>query len=267
MIETASNTGYAPVNGLKMYYEIHGEGMPLIVIHGGFGSTGMLGPVVPQLAKTRQVIAVDMQGHGRTGDIDRPLEFDLLASDIAALAGHLKHSRVDVMGYSLGGAVALHTAINYPDTVRKLVVVSEAFRSDGWYPEVLAGFKRLGTQSAEQLRHTPLYSAYCAVSPNPEDWSALHDKYRCLLAPEYDWSDDVAGMDTTPALIVFGDADAIQPSHAVEFFELLGGGRRDGGWDGSGIPKSRLAILPGETHYNLLSAPLLSPIVAAFLDE
>jgi pimeloyl-ACP methyl ester carboxylesterase len=260
-----STSGYAPVNGLSMYYETHGEGPPLVLIHGGFGSTGMLGPIVPTLAGSRQVITYDVQGHGRTGDIDRPLKLDLLADDVAGLLRHLGHAQADVMGYSLGGAIALHTAFHHPDMVRKLVVVAAPMQFSGWFPDTQQAFAQMGPAMAEALKATPLYESYAAIAPNPAAWERLHDKYHDLLSVRYDWSESVAAM-TIPTMLVFGDADAVQLSHAVEFFRRLGGGLRDGGWDGSGRSSSRLAILPGVTHYNILASPLLGHIVPPFLD-
>jgi len=188
--ETPSPKGnYAPVNGLKMYYEIHGKANDknpaLVLLHGGVGATEMFGPNLPALSKTRQVIAADLQAHGRTADIDRPLSIELMADDVAALIKHLGIEKADVMGYSLGGGVALQTAIRYPGAVRKLVV---------------------------------------------------------------------------------GDADAVRTAHSVEFFGLLGGAQRDGGWDGSGRPNAQLAILPGTTHYDIFVSPALASTATQFLD-
>jgi len=232
---------YATVNGIKLYYETHGTGKPLILLHGGLGAIEMFGPNLPTLAKGRQVIAVDLQGHGRTADIDRPLSVALMADDIAALIKHLNLESADVMGYSLGGGVALQTAIRHPEVVRKLVVVSTPFRRDAFYPDILAQQGQVGAAAAEAMKQTPMYQ-------------------------DFDFSKEIAGI-TATTLIVAGDADIFPPAHAVELFGLLGGGKRDGGWDGSGRPKSRLAILPGLTHYTLFSAPALAVTVIPFLDE
>ncbi len=262
---TAPKTGYAPVNGLKMYYEIHGTGSPLVLIHGAVGATGMFDLILPSLEQNRQVIAVDLQAHGRTADIDRPLSFEAMADDVAALIEHLGIGSADVMGYSLGGGVALHTAVRHPGLVRKLVVVSTAVRRDGWYPEILAGMAQMGPAAAEPMKQTPMYPMYTRVAPKPEDWPVLLTKLGDLLRKDYDWSKDVDRV-KAPALLVFGDADAVRTAHAVEFFELLGGGRKDGGWDGSGMSHARLAILPGVTHYTIFSSPVLVSTAAAFLD-
>src|SRR5437867_4570422 len=172
---------YADVNGIKLYYEIHGTGRPLILLHGGLGAIEMFGPNLPALAKGRQVIAVDLQGHGRTADIDRPLSVALMADDIAALIKHLGLESADVMGYSLGGGVALQTAIRHPEVVRKLVVVSSAYKRDGWYPEVLAGMEMMNAEVARTWIGSPMHEAYASAAPKPEDWPTLVGKLGQLL--------------------------------------------------------------------------------------
>jgi pimeloyl-ACP methyl ester carboxylesterase len=256
---------YASVNGLEMYYEIHGTGRPLILLHGGVGAIEMFGEVLGLLAEGRQVVAVDLQAHGRTADIDRSLSVESMADDIAALIEHLGFEKADVMGYSLGGGVALQTAIRHPEVVRRLVVVSTPFKRDGWYPEVLAGMEQMGREAAEPMKQTPMYQLYASVAPKPEDWPVLLTKLGELLRKDYDWSDEVAKIET-PTMIVVGDADSVRTAHAVEFFELLGGGKADAGWDGSGMSDARLAILPATTHYDIFSSPTLAATVAPFLD-
>ena len=249
----AVKTGYAPVNGLKMYYEIHGAGEPLVLLHGGLGSTEMFGAILPLLSNGRRVIAVDLQAHGRTADIDRPLSLEMMADDIGALLKYLGIPKADVMGYSLGGGVALRTAIQHPDMVRKLVIVSAAFRRDGWYPEIVAAMAQMGAASAEPMKPSPIYQMYARIAPRPADWPVLLTKIGELLRKDYDWSKEVAAIQA-PTMLVFADADAVRPEHAVQFFELLGGGKKDAGWDGSGMSNARLAILPGLTHYNIFSS-------------
>ena len=256
---------YASVNGLNLYYEIHGAGEPLILLHGGVGAIQMFGDVLPSLAQNRQVVAVDLQAHGRTADIDRPLSFELMAGDIAALIKHLGIEEADVMGYSLGGGAALRTAIQHPEVVRKLVLVSTPFKRDGWYPEILAGMGQMGPEAAEPMKQTPMYQLYASIAPKPEDWPVLLTKLGELLRQDYDWSKEVAAI-KAPTLIVVGDADSVRTAHAVAFFELLGGGKVDAGWDGSGMSNARLAILPATTHYNIFSSPTLAAVVAPFLD-
>ena len=257
---------YANVNGIKLYYEIHGQGRPLILLHGGLGAIEMFGPNLPALAKGRQVIAVDLQAHGRTADIDRPLRTELMAEDIAALIKHLKLDRPDVMGYSLGGGVALFIAIRHPDLVGRLVVVSTPFRRNAFYPDILSQQGQVGAEAAEAMKQTPMYQLYASLAPRPEDWPRLLQKIGDSMAEDFDLSNEIRGIKAT-VLVVAGDADIFPPAHAVELFGLLGGGKRDGGWDGSGRPKSRLAILPGVTHYAMGSDPALAATVIPFLDE
>jgi pimeloyl-ACP methyl ester carboxylesterase len=263
-VQTEDNGGYAPVNGLEMYYEIHGTGEPLAILHGGVGAVEMFGEVLHILSEGRQVIGVDLQAHGRTADIDRPLSYELMADDIAALIKYLGLEKADVMGYSLGGGVALRTAIQHPEIVRKLVLVSTPFRRDGWYPEILDAMEHV-REAAEPMKQTPMYQLYARIAPRPEDWPVLFTKLGELLRKDYDWSKEVAEI-KAPTMIVVGDADGVRTAHAVEFFELLGGGKVDAGWDGSKMSNARLAILPGITHYNILSAPVLASTVAPFLD-
>jgi pimeloyl-ACP methyl ester carboxylesterase len=263
---TPSQTGYAPVNGLQLYYEITGSGRPLILLHGGFGMTGMFGELIPLLAQNRQVIAIDLQGHGRTADIERPLRLESMGDDVAALITHLGIEKAGVMGYSMGGGAALRAAIQHPELINRLVVVSIPCRRSGWYPEIVANMNQMDATAAEFMKQTPMYEAYVAVAPHPENFPQLCEKMGDLLRCDYDWSAEVAAL-TVPTLLVFGDADGMPPSHAAEFFGLLGGGKADGSWDGSGMSNSQLAILPGTTHYNIDSSPLLASIVTSFLDS
>jgi len=264
---TKVDSGYAPVNGLKMYYEIYGSGKPLVLIHGGVGAIEMFTPILPTLSQDHKVIAVDLQAHGRTADIDRPLSYQSMAEDIAALLKYLKIDRADVMGYSLGGGVALRTAIQHPEVVSKIVLVSAPFKRDGWYPEILAGMAQMGPAVAEPMKQTPIYQLYTQIAPRPQDWAVLLAKLGDLLKQDYDWSEDVKKI-KSQTLIVVGDADAVRTAHAVEFFELFGGGQRDAGWDGSGRPANcELAILPGLTHYTIFNSSALASTAVAFLDS
>jgi pimeloyl-ACP methyl ester carboxylesterase len=255
---------YLSIGDLSLYYEIHGTGEPLVLLHGGFGAVEMFGPILPALAEHRQVIAVDLQGHGRTADVDRPIRYEALAEDIAALIGHLGLTHVDVMGYSFGGGVALRLAIQHRDLVAHLIAVSSPHRRSAWYPEVLAGMAALDATFADTMMQSPVYPLYAKLAPRVEDFPILIDKMGDLLRTEYDWSADLAALDV-PALLVFGDADSIPPIEIVDFFRLLGGGLRDAGWDGSGSPRSRLAILPYASHYDILQSPLLVPAIVQFL--
>ena len=256
---------YADVNGIKLYYEIHGTGHPLVLLHGGLGATSMFGPNLPALAKGRQVIAADLQGHGRTADIDRPISPELMAEDIAALIKYLKLDRPDVMGYSLGGGVAFFVALRHPELVGKLVLVSTPIRRNAFYPDILGQQGQVTAEAAEAMKQTPMYQLYASIAPRPEDWPRLLTKMGESMKNDYDFTKEFGKLGAT-TLIVAADADIFPPAHAVEVFGLLGGGKRDGGWDGSGRPKSQLAILPGLTHYNIGSAPALSAVVTPFLE-
>jgi pimeloyl-ACP methyl ester carboxylesterase len=259
---------YAEVNGINLYFETHGTGQPLILLHGGLGSGEMFGPTLTELAQQHQVITVDLQGHGRTADIDRPIDIRLMADDIGALIDHLKLDKPDVVGYSLGGGVALFTALKYPDKVRRLVVASAHARRDAIPPEMLAQQAQVNAAAAEFLKDTPMYELYQRVAPRPEDFPRLLDKVGESMAQDYDYTEDVRSLQV-PTLLVAADADMAPPSHYVEMFKLLDGGLRDGGWMGEGRPKGghALAILPGLTHYNLAISPLFAAVTLNFLDD
>src|SRR5438094_10303897 len=265
--DTKSTGKYAKLNGLDLYYETHGTGRPLILLHGGLGSGEMFGPVLPQLAKSHQVIAVDLQGHGRTADIDRPIDVRLMADDIAALIDHLGLKKSDLVGYSLGGGVALHTAAKYPANVRRLVAVSANIRPDAIYPEMRVQQGQVSAAAVEFMKDTPMYQLYQRVAPRPEDFGRLLDKIGESMAKDFDFAEEVRGLQV-PTLIVAADADMAPPSHYVEVFKLLDGGLRDGGWMGEGRPKGghALAILPRLTHYNLGASPLFAAATLDFLD-
>ena len=259
---------YAEVNGINLYFETHGSGRPLILLHGGLGSGEMFGPVLPALAERHQVIAVDLQGHGRTADIDRPLDIRLMADDIAALIDHLGLVKPDIVGDSLGGGVALHTAAKYPAKVGRLVVASINLRPDAIYAEMREQQGQVNAAAAEFMKETPMYQLYQRVAPRPEDFPRLLDKIGALMAQDFDYSKEVRSLQV-PTLVVAADADMAPPSHHVEIFNLLDGGLRDGGWMGEGRPKGghALAILPGLTHYNIFASPLFAAVTLAFLDE
>ncbi|HEU4800027.1 MAG TPA: alpha/beta hydrolase [Gemmatimonadales bacterium] len=261
------NGHYADVNGVHLYYEIHGTGKPLVLLHGGLGAIEMFGPNLPLLAEGRQVIAVDLYGHGRTALVgDRPLDPALMADDIAALIAHLELGKADVMGYSLGAGVALQTAIRHPEVVDRLVAASAIFKRSGFYPEILEAQKGVTAEAAEAMKQTPMYQVYSALAPRPEDWPVLLERIGAFMLKDYDYSAEIAGI-KAPTLVAAGDADIAPPSHAVELFGLLGGGKRDGGWDGSGQIASQLAIVPGVTHYTMFSDPRLAEVAIRFLDH
>jgi pimeloyl-ACP methyl ester carboxylesterase len=258
---------YAEVNGLNMYYEIHGAGEPLVVLHGAYMTIDAMGEVVPQLAKSRQVIAVELQGHGRTADIeDRPITYEQMADDIAALLRHLAIEKADVFGYSMGGGVALQVAIRHPEAVRKLVVASASYTSDGMHPELL---EMIPTITPEVFAGSPIEEAYLRTAPRPEDFPTLVAKLKQLDMEPFAWlPEDIRGI-AAPTLLIIGDSDAIRLEHAVEMFRLLGGGVMG---DMGGLPKSQLAVLPGTTHFVppgsgvLDHADWLVPMIGEFLE-
>ncbi|HRW07471.1 MAG TPA: alpha/beta fold hydrolase [Caldilineaceae bacterium] len=269
--EQVSNQGaYAEVNGIRLYYAYYGkpasQEVPLVILHGGLSRIEMMHELIEALESERTIIGVDLQAHGRTADIDRPIRYPSCADDIGGLIQHLGLEQVDLLGYSFGGGVALRTAIQYPELVRKLVLISTPTRQSGWLPDVLEGMSGISSAIAESMRNTPMYEHYVDVAPRPEDFPQLLDKMGDLMRQENDSTADIAGL-SMPVMLVYGDADSIAPSHAAEFFGLLGGGQRDAGWDGSGMTKHRLVILPGTTHYNVHESPLAPLVVKPFLAE
>ncbi len=265
--ETHGTGEYAEVNGINLYHETLGTGRPLILLHGGLGSTEMFGPILPTLAENHRVIGVDLQAHGRTADIDRPIDIRLMADDIAALIDHLGLDRPDLVGYSLGGGVAFFTAVKYPEKVGKLVMASAHIRRDAIPAEMLAQQSQVNAAAAEFMKETPMYHLYQKVAPRPEDFPRLLDKIGESMSRDFDFTEEVRGLQV-PTLLVCADADMAPPSHYVEAFKLLDGGLRDGGWMGEGRPKGghALAILPGLTHYDLGVSPLFAAVVLDFLD-
>jgi pimeloyl-ACP methyl ester carboxylesterase len=260
MATETPRSGYAPVNGLQMYYEIHGTGQPLVVLHGSFMTIELMGKIVPGLAESRQVIAVELQGHGHTANVDRAFSYEQLADDVAVLLRHLDIASADIYGYSLGGGVALQVAFRHPKLVRKLVIVSATYTSAGRYPEVLPAIAQI---KPEMFDGTPLREAYDRVAPDPTAFRTLVEKLRQMATP-YDWSAEAVKAITAPTLIVIGDSDGISPEHAAEMFRLRGGGVFG---DFAGLPASQLAILPGTTHVGLLDrADLIVAMVVPFLD-
>jgi pimeloyl-ACP methyl ester carboxylesterase len=252
------DTGYAPVNGLEMYYEIHGSGEPLLVLHGAYMTAALMGDLVTALAESHQVIAVEFQGHGHTADIDRPFSYEQFADDSAGLLGHLGIERADVYGYSLGGGVALQIGLRHPGRVRKLVVASASSSSDGLYPEVVAQIENI---TAELFDGTPWRAEYNRTAPDPSAFPRLVEQLKQLDVTPFDWPIDELAA---PSLILIGDADGTRLEHAVEMFRRLGGGIF---CDlAPALPASQLAILPATTHVGMLErADLISQMVTTFL--
>ncbi len=259
---TAVQTGYAPVNGLEMYYEIHGIGKPLIMIHGAYMTIGAMGAIIPRLAESRQVIAGELQGHGRTGDIaDRPLSYEALADDIDALMAHLNIETADIFGYSLGGGVALEVALRHPERVNKLILVSSSYNSQGWHPEVLAAVDQI---TPELFVGSPMEAEYQRLSPNPENFPMLVTKLTELTKRMQDVSPDKIRAIQAPTLIMVGDADNIRLEHALDLYKLRGGGVPG---DIVGAPASQFAIIPGATHVTIHDrVDVLAMFTNEFLD-
>jgi pimeloyl-ACP methyl ester carboxylesterase len=255
-------TGYAPVNGLKMYYEVHGSGEPVVLLHGAFMTitnnwTGWIG----ELAKTRKVIAVEMQGHGRTADIERDISQENLADDVAGLLDQLKIPRADLIGYSMGGGVAMQCAIRHPDKVRKVVVISSMFRWDGMVKEALDVFPKL---SADAFKDSPIEIEYKKLSPTPDDFPKFVKRLVATVTKGHDLGADKLKATTAPMFFIHGDADGIRLEHIEEMFRLKGGGTHG---DLGPRSASRLAILPDTTHVTLMERmAIIVPMVNDFLD-
>lgn len=258
-------TGHVEAGGVDYHYQVFGQGEPLLLLHGGLGSTDMFQPILPALAAHRQVIGVDLQGHGRTPLGDRPFSLVAMGDDMAAVLDAVGVRQADVFGYSLGGGVAFQLAAQHPDRVRRLALMSAGYAQDGFYPEMLPQQAAVGAGMAEMMKNTPMYQSYAAVAPKPEDFPRLLDAIGGLMRTPYDWSADVAKL-TMPVMLVYGDSDMYRPEHIVKFYQLLGGGLRDAGWQREHMAKNRLAILPGLTHYDIFLSPAVPATVLPFLD-
>jgi pimeloyl-ACP methyl ester carboxylesterase len=259
--ETTPRTGYAPVNGLEMYYEIHGSGEPLVLLHSAFYTIELWGPFLASLAETHQVIAVEFQGHGHTADIDRSFSYEQLADDVAAVMDYLAIEQADVVGHSIGADTALQVAIRQPERVRKLVPISGKYRYDGEYPELLAGIQMM---TPDVFAGTPYVDAYRRTAPNPEDFPLLVEKLKTFFGQEYAWPEEDLRSITAPTLLMIGDSDIVRPEHELELFRLLGGGVAG---DLVGLPTSQLAVLPGTTHASIVGdrSDLVVAMIETFL--
>jgi len=260
-----TKSGYADVNGIKLYHEIRGEGEPLVLIHGGLTTIGEMQGWVEPLAKTWQVIAVEMQGHSRTADTDRPMSFTTMGDDIAALLDHLKIPKADFVGHSFGGASAIRAAIQHPEKVRRLVVISSPYARSGWYPEAQRGMSQVGAAMAENMMQTPT-GRFSKGWPEPKRFPQFLDKMGKMMSEDYDWSADIAKL-PMPALLVFADNDSVSQKHVAEFFALLGGGVKEPGWLNTQLSKSRLAVVPGYSHYNFITSAEVPQLVGKFLAD
>lgn len=259
------SSGYIAANGLNYWFEMHGQGEPLLLLHGGLGSTGMFGPVLEQLASNRRVIGVDLQGHGRTELGTRKINLIDIGNDLAVVVRKLGLDQVDVMGYSFGGGAALRLAVQHPTLVRRLVIVSAPYAQNGFFPEMLPQQAAVSAAAADAMKETPMYKSYVEIAPRPQDFPRLLDAMGEFMRQPYDWSADVKTL-TMPVMLVFGDSDMIRPEHIVSFYQLLGGGLRDAGWQREHMSRNRLAILPDLTHYEMFLSPNLAPTVLPFLN-
>jgi pimeloyl-ACP methyl ester carboxylesterase len=261
----AAKSGRLSINGVDYYYEVHGRGEPLLLLHGGLGASDMFGPMLPLLTKNRRVIAVDLQGHGRTALGERPFRLESMGDDMAELVKRLGHDQVDVLGYSMGGGVALRMAIQKPESVRRLVLVSTPFADNGFYPGIRAQQEQVNAAAAPMMKETPMYKTYVALAPKVDDFPRLLDTLGNYMRQKYDWSAEIPKL-KMPVMLVYGDGDMFRPEHVIKFYQLLGGGLQDAGWQRETLSKNRLAILPDLTHYDIFTSPRLALTVLPFLD-
>jgi pimeloyl-ACP methyl ester carboxylesterase len=260
-----SKSGHAAVNGVNYYYAVYGKGEPLLLLHGGLGQIEMFGPNLTKLAQSRRVIGVDLQGHGRTALGNREISLVDMGKDMAGVLKKLSYDKVDVLGYSMGGGVAFQFAAQHPEMVRRLALVSAGYSQDGFYPEMLPQQAAVGAAMLEQMKGTPMYKSYVAIAPHPEDFPKLLDQMGAYMRKSYDWSADVKKL-TMPVMLIYGDSDMFRPEHIVKFYQLLGGGLKDAGWQREHMSQNRLAILPNLTHYEMGLAPQLVDTALPFLN-
>jgi pimeloyl-ACP methyl ester carboxylesterase len=263
-----ASTGYAEAaEGLRVYYEIYGQGEPIVVMPGGLGDSSSMMQVIGPLSRERQVIAIDLEGHGRTALRDTPMSHERNGDDVAAVLKHLNTAKADVAGYSHGGDAAIRMAIQHPDMVRNLIVISTAFEKDGWYPEGIEGMEAVSSALFEQMKQTPFYTRYAEVAPHPDQFPVLLDRMGELMRKDYDWRAEITKL-PMPVLLLFADHDAVSMKHIAEFFALFEGGVRDAGWEGEPkYARARLAIVPGYTHYNFGMGPDVARVIEAYLDQ
>lgn len=257
-----AKTGFAQVNGLKMYYEVHGSGQPLVLLHGAFNTINTaFAEIIPVLSKTRQIIAVELQGHGRTADIDRPFSFQSMADDVAACLKQLKIDSADIFGYSMGGGVAQQIAIRHPSAVRRLIITSSVYKYEGWTQETRSILPML---TPEMFERTPIKTEYDKLAPDPTHWKEFINKMKKFVTTSYDFGADKVKAIKSPTLIITGDGDGVLPEHAVEMCRLRGGGYMI---DFGPIPAAQLAIFPGSSHISvMMQTPWLLSMITPFLD-
>jgi pimeloyl-ACP methyl ester carboxylesterase len=261
------SSGYIAANGVNYWFQIHGKGEPLLLLHGGLMSSSAWGPTLPALAEHHRVIAVDLLGHGHTSLGNRTaISLEDIGNDLAVVIKALGLKQVDAVGYSFGGGAALQLAFQHPELVRRLVVVSAPISRDGFFAEMLPQQAAVGAAMADAMKQTPMYQLYAAEAPRPQDFPRLLDMLGIYMRQPYDWSAQVKQL-AMPVLLVFGDADMITPEHIVSFYHLLGGGLQDAGWQREHMAKNRLAILPDVTHYEMGDTPALAPTLLGFLDK
>src|SRR5438309_8737883 len=260
-----TKSGHAAVNGVNYYYAVYGAGEPLLLLHGGLGQIEMFGPNLTKLAQSRHVIGVDLQGHGRTLLGEREISLVDIGDDMAGVLKKIGYDKVDVLGYSMGGGVALQFAIQHPEMVRRLVLVSTPYSQDGFYPEMLPQQAALGAAKAEQMKETPIYQSYVAIAPHPEEFPKLLDQMGAYMRKPYDWSAEVKKL-TMPVMLIYGDSDMFRPEHIVKFYQLLGGGLKDAGWQREHMSQNRLAMRPDVTHYEMGVAPQTVDTALPFLN-
>jgi pimeloyl-ACP methyl ester carboxylesterase len=258
-------SGRVAVNGVNYYYEIRGKGEPLLLLHGGLGSIDMFEPVLPAFAQERQVIAVDLQGHGRTELGDRKFSLEAMGDDMQGILQKLGYSQVDVLGYSLGGGVGFQLAVQHPKVVRRLVLLSAGYASEGFFADIRAQQGQINADAMAFMKDTPMYQSYVKVAPKPDDFPKLLGAIGDFMRKDYDYSADVPKL-TMPVMLVFGDGDMYRPEHVIKFYQSLGGGLKDAGWMRENLSQNRLAILPNATHYDILYSPGLVSTTLPFLN-
>jgi pimeloyl-ACP methyl ester carboxylesterase len=258
------DAGYAPVNGVEVYYQSHGTGKPLVLLHGGLGAYEMFTPILPLLTEKRTVIGIDFQAHGRTRAFDRPLTHASLATDVAELIKWLGYDKIDIVGYSMGAEVAMRIGIDHPEVVDKLVLISAAASFAGWHEFNQQGMKSMSGELAEMMKQTPMYELYAQIAPEPGDWAKSLDQMGDMSRNEYDYLAELKRI-KSPTMIIAGDWDSVRMAHLAEMYAQLGGGINDAGWDGANMNANRMAIIPGATHYSSFMDPRVFDAALGFL--